>query len=510
MYMDSRAVWAALRLGWWLPVLGALVGGAVAVAASLVQTPLYTASTQLFVSTTESATTSDVFQGSQFSQQRVTSYARLLTGEELARRVIDELELDLSPAELTGEVTATPVPETVLIEVTVTDPDPSQARDIAAAVGGLFGDLVAALETPPGAISSPVRVLVVEPPDLPESPSSPQPTRSTAIGVIAGLLLGAGAALVRARLDRSIRDHDELVDLAAAPVIGIIPKEPGLEKSHLVDRQNGSGGTEAFRQLRTNLQFLNVDQPPRVIMISSSLPGEGKTTLAVNLAVALAEAGQQVVLVEADLRRPRVTRYLGLVGGVGLTNILAGTATVDEVVQVYGDRCAVIAAGPRPPNPGELLSSSHMAALLEELKEKNDVVLVDAPPVLPVADASGLAVLVDGTVLSVRYGATTQDQVRQTALTLQRIGAKTLGVVLNLVPPRATVTSARGYGYASSYQPESTTPEPRRNRRHGRRRDAGRLRTRLRSAEGAAVLHPRRQVLREDRLPGDAQSPGNA
>lgn len=502
--MDSRAVWAALRLGWWLPVLGALVGGAVAVVASLVQAPLYTASTQLFVSTTESATASDVFQGSQFSQQRVASYARLLTGKELARRLIDELELDLSPAALTEEVTATPVPETVLIEVTVTDPDPGQARDIAAAVGGLFGDLVAELETPPGAIGSPVRVLVVEPPDLPESPSSPQTTRSTAIGVIAGLLLGAGAALIRARLDRSVRDQDELVGLAGAPVIGVIPKEPGLERSHLVDRRNSSGGTEAFRQLRTNLQFLNVDQPPRVIMISSSVPSEGKTTLAVNLAVALAEAGRRVVLVEADLRRPRVTRYLGLVGGVGLTNILAGTATVDEVVQVYGDRCAVIAAGPTPPNPGELLSSSHMAALLEELKEVNDVVLVDAPPVLPVADASGLAVLVDGTVLSVRYGATTRDQVRQTALTLEQVGGKTLGVVLNLVPPRATLASAYGYESESSYQPEPSTPAPRSSRRHGRRREAGPLRARLRPAEDAATLEPGRQASREDRASGNA------
>src|SRR5687767_5113428 len=117
MSMDSRGVWAALRGAWWLPVLGALVGGAAALLASLLQTPVYTASTQLFVSTTDSATTSDVFQGSQFSEQRVASYAQLLAGEQLARRVIDDLDLKLSPAALSEEVTATPVPDTVLLDV---------------------------------------------------------------------------------------------------------------------------------------------------------------------------------------------------------------------------------------------------------------------------------------------------------------------------------------------------------------------------------------------------------
>jgi capsular exopolysaccharide synthesis family protein len=453
--MDSRGVWTALRGAWWLPVLGAVVGGAVALAVSFLQQPVYTATSQLFVSTTDSATTSDVFQGSQFSEERVASYARLLAGEELARRVIDDLGLELSPAALTEEVTATPVPDTVLIDVSVMDPDPERARDIAGAVGSEFGELVSELETPPGASGSPVRVLVVEFPDLPVSPSSPQPVRSAVIGVIVGLLLGAAAALIRARLDRSVRDRDEVTRLAGAPVIGIVPRDPELEKSHLVDRQSNTGSAEAFRQLRTNLQFIRPDEPPRAIMVSSAVPGEGKTTLAVNLALALAEAGRQVVLVEADLRRPRVTRYLGLVGGVGLTNILAGSATTDEVVQLYGDHLTVIGAGPTPPNPGELLASGLMSAFLDELKEKNDVVLVDAPPVLPVADASGLAVLVDGTVLSVRYGATTREQVQQAALTLQRVGGRTLGVVLNIVPPRSTVASAYGYGYTASYKPET-------------------------------------------------------
>ena len=186
-------------------------------------------------------------------------------------------------------------------------------------------------------------------------------------------------------------------------------------------------------------------------MISSALPSEGKTTAVVNLALALGDAGQRVTVVEADLRRPKVTRYLGLVGGVGLTNILAGSADIDDVVQTYRENVTVIAAGPIPPNPGELLASQHMSSLLDKLRGTSDFVLVDAPPLLPVADATGLAVYMDGVILSVRYGSTRKEQLQQAAALLERVGARTLGVVLNIVPPKAGLASA--YGYEYSYGP---------------------------------------------------------
>jgi capsular exopolysaccharide synthesis family protein len=183
-------------------------------------------------------------------------------------------------------------------------------------------------------------------------------------------------------------------------------------------------------------------------MVSSALPGEGKTTVVVNLALALAEAGRKVTVVEADLRRPRITRYLGMVGGVGLTNILAGTAGVEDVTQHYGaDGLDIIAAGPTPPNPSQLVASAAMAELLDKLRASNDFVLVDSPPILPVADSTGLAVIVDGVLLTVHYGSTRRDQLEQAAATIHRVGAKTLGVILNIVPPKADIASALGHGY---------------------------------------------------------------
>lgn len=442
----------ALRSSWWLPLTCALLGAVAAMVHSLLQTPLYNSSIQMFVSTAQSSSTADAFQGSQLSQQRVASYARLISGEKLASRVVDRLSLATDPSELAESITASAVPETVLLDVTVADPSAVRAEQIASAIGEEFPRLVAELEPVTVGASSPVKVTVSESPQVAAAPTTPQIGRTVLVGAIAGLFAGAGLAVLRRRLDRSVTDPNDIADLAGAPVIATILRDEALERDHVVARAGASRTAEDYRQLRTNLQFLNVDQPPRVIMVSSAVPAEGKTTVVVNLGLALSEAGKRVTIIEADLRKPKVTRYLGIVGGIGLTNVLAGTASADEVVQTVGSgKLRVIAAGPTPPNPGELLSSSHMQSLLSEIREDNDFVLVDSPPLLPVADSTGLAVMMDGVLLSVRYGVTTKDQLKQASERLVRVGALPLGVILNIVPPRADLASAYGYGYSYGY-----------------------------------------------------------
>jgi receptor protein-tyrosine kinase len=450
--MEFRDALAALRAGWWLAVMGLVIGGLAALGVSLLMTPTYTSSTQLFVSTADADTTAAVFQGGEFSQARVTSYAELLTGEQLATRVADALGLDVPPAALAEQVEVSTVPQTVLLDVTVTDTDPRRAQQIAEQIGVQFPQMVTELE-PTFEGTSPIRVAVVDPPDLPTTASSPRTTLNVVLGALVGLLVGAGIALARAGLDRSVTKPEEAAKLVEAPVIGVVLRHPGMEKTPVVDRTRMGRVAEDYRHLRANLQFLDVDEPPKVIMVSSALPSEGKTTVVVNLALALAEAGRRVTVVEADLRRPRITRYLGLVGGVGLTNVLAGSADVTDVVQFFGSEgVAVIGAGPMPPNPSELLASASMAELLEKLRASNDFVLVDSPPLLPVADSTGLAAVVDGVLLSIRYGVTRRDQLEQSAAILQRVGAKTLGIILNFVPPKAEIATALGHGYG--YDPE--------------------------------------------------------
>jgi capsular exopolysaccharide synthesis family protein len=183
---------------------------------------------------------------------------------------------------------------------------------------------------------------------------------------------------------------------------------------------------------------VNVDNRPRVIAVTSSLPGEGKTSTALNLAAALAEAGNAVMLVEADLRRPTLAGSLGLVPEVGLTTVLIGQATVEEVTQSAGDNFSVITSGPIPPNPSELLASAATQAVLKELAQQADFTIIDSAPLLPVADGAEVAALADATLLVARWGRTGRHQIAQAVETLERVNQRPVGTVLNMAKARGS------------------------------------------------------------------------
>lgn len=456
--MNSRRVTASLRAAWWIPLLATLIAAAAALGVLQLLPAQYTAHTQLFVSASDTAGTADIFEGTQLSQQRVASYTQLLNGEELARRLINDLDLDLTPAELNDQIVAEALPDSVLIDVTVTESTPVQARRIAVAITDVFPDMVAELETQAGA--SPVAVSVVTRPELPTEPEfptdldSPAVLRVVVLAAFLGLAVGVGGVVLRERLDRSVRDDEEAEQIAGAPVLGSVVRDRTVHKRHVLRRGTGGAVVEDYRQIRANLQFVSVDNPPRVIMVSSAVPAEGKTTLVLNLARVLADSGRSVIVVDADLRRPKVTEYLGLEPGAGLTDVLAGAAELMDAVQLFDDGLfKVLGAGAVAPNPGELLASGAMSQLLDKLRGDYDVVLLDSSPMLSVADSSGLAPLVDGVLLSVRYGSTTTVQLKHAATTLRRIRATILGVVLNVVPPGADLADAHGYDYGRPLAP---------------------------------------------------------
>jgi receptor protein-tyrosine kinase len=430
-----------------------LLGAAIALAVGLAIGPRYSTDMQFFVSTTGSASTSEASQGNHLAQQRVASYAGLLTGEHLAGRVIDRLDLELTPEDLAGTIDATARTGTVLIDVTVTDASPTRARQIADALGTEFPRLVADLETAGDRGDPSVDVALTDRPGPAVAPFPSLAVRAALLGGVLGLLAGGALALARTLLDRSVSEQEDAERLAGAPVIGVVFRDDALGRGRPAPRSEARAA-EQYRQLRTNLQFLSVDAPPRVVMVSSAVPAEGKTTTVMNLAIALADAGRRVTVVEADLRRPRVTQLLGLVTGAGLTNILAGTADLEEVLQTYGDRdLHVLAAGPTPPNPSELLGSRQMGLILEKLRSENDYVLVDAAPLLPVADSWGLAAHTDGVLLAVRHGSTRKEQFAEAAAAVRRVGSTTLGVVLTMVPVKGELAAARAQGYEYGYAP---------------------------------------------------------
>ncbi|MBA3418183.1 MAG: polysaccharide biosynthesis tyrosine autokinase [Geodermatophilaceae bacterium] len=472
--MDLRQYLHALRVHWRAVWVCLLLGVAVGGALTLTTTPVYAATSSVFISTSGSSPTETAnVQADTIAANRVPTYAKLLTGRNLAQRVINTTGVDMTPAELAGSISTEFIADISILDATVTDESPVRAQLLANAVAGEFVILVKEIETPAESTlttetgeqitttpTAPVKASRVETATLPGAPVAPSTTNNLALGAALGLLLGILIALLRHLLDNTVKTGKQVEEVTNAAVLGGVLFDPSIPEHPLTTDYSANSRTgESYRQIRTSLQFVSVDDPPRVMVVTSSVSGEGKSTTAINLALVLAHSGNRVVLVEADLRRPRVTRYMRLVSGVGLTNVLVGNAELSEVLQPWRDgKLTVLAAGPHPPNPSELLGSAQMGHVLAELREKNDYVIIDAPPLLPVTDAAVLSVLADGAVIVTRYGSTKREILRTAAESLQAIDARLIGTVLNMVVLKGAQAYGYGYGYGYGYEAESNAP----------------------------------------------------
>lgn len=459
--MELRDFLRVLRRRWRIVVALVVLSTTTAVTLTALSTRVYQADAQVFVSLQDSGggTTSGAYQGNLFSQERVKSYAKIANSPKVTGAVVDQLDLDLTPAQVASKITATAPADTVLVDLVVRDPSPIRARDIANAVSTQFAKVVSDLERPPSGRTSPVSVTVVRPAELPVTPVAPRSAINIALGLLLGVAIGVAVAVLRETLDTTIKSTEDVQKLTGIAPLGVIAYDGAAQRNPLVsqlDTRTGRG--EAFRTLRTNLRFADVDSPPRMVVISSSVAGEGKSTTACNLAITLASAGVNVVLVEADLRRPRVADYMGIEGAAGLTDVLIGRVALDEVLKRWGgSTLQVLTSGALPPNPSELLSSEHMADLLAALREHTDIVLIDAPPLLPVTDAAVLARQCDGALLVVRHGKTTREQATRALAALSSVGSRVLGTVLNMAPSTGP-NSYYGYGYGSDYASRTDRP----------------------------------------------------
>ncbi|MGH4007945.1 MAG: polysaccharide biosynthesis tyrosine autokinase [Pseudonocardiaceae bacterium] len=423
----------------WIVVVSAVVvaviaGGVVA----FLRPPEYTAKLTMYVAAqTGDDTTNSAFQGAQLSQQRVTSYIELVSSTRVSREVIDRLGLADTPQAVAERITASSPPESVLINVAVTGRSPEQVAAMANTTGDVLTELVADLEQPkvPNEVP-PVAVRVVESAAVPTAPSSTGLPVTLALGLLTGLALGVGAALARNAQDTSVKSPDRLRELARAPNLGTIAYDSQVPQRPLtVHEDPQSPRSEAFRQLRTNLQFVDVDHPRKIIVVTSSVRGEGKTTTVCNLAIAMAAAGTRVLVVEADLRRAGVADLLGVEQSVGLTSVLAGQVRLEQAIQPWaGGLFDVLASGALPPNPSELLASKHTEILLAELREQYDTVLMDSSPLLPVTDTAAIAPATDGAILVCRFRETSEAQVKAAVEALEAVSAPLLGTVCTMAP----------------------------------------------------------------------------
>ena len=425
-----------------------------AAGATALSPKVYEATTQLFVSTSGSSDSSALLSGSNFTQERVVSYADVITTPTVLDPVIKTLQLNTTAATLGAQITATVPLNTVMIQVAVQNTNPRVAAGVADAVGKQFTSTVADLESVSTGQSSPVKVTVVSAPTVPTTPVSPKPTRNLALGVVLGLLLGLGLALLRDLLDTTIKNEKDCAEVTDATVIGGIAFDPDAAKTPLlVQADPHSPRAEAFRTLRTNLRFVDAANHPRSIVFTSSVPNEGKTTTTANLAITMAAGGARICVVEGDLRRPRLLDYMGMDGSLGLTNVLIGQAELGDVLQQFAEsNVYVLGSGSVPPNPSELLGSAAMIETLRELESRFDVVIIDTPPLLPVTDAAVLSTIAGGTVVVVGAGRVDRDHLARSLQSLETVKGRVLGLVLNLIPTKGT---DRYYSYRDGYAPES-------------------------------------------------------
>ncbi len=434
--MTLRDYVRALRKRWWLVVVGVVVGTGSSLLWVQHLPPVYEGTVQFFA-TTPSLDPSSPLQSDQFGQQRVNSYVRLLKSELLAERVVASSDADLTEREVMTSLHGEADLNTVLLTAYVRSTSPSRAEAIVDAVAVQMPELVEDIESDSGQASgqASVRLRRVSGPTLDPDPVGPKTQLWIAVGLVMGLALGVSGALLRGFLDRTVRTPEDLRERLGAPVLGRIPAG-SLKKSPLLTEGNQSWvRAEAFRQLRTNLQFVDIEKPVTVLAVTSSLPAEGKSSTAANLAITFSEAGKRVLLIEGDLRRPVLAEMFRLEGAVGLTNVLAHQMQLDDVVQQWGAHgLHFMASGPIPPNPSELLGSEAMVKMLAETRSLYDLVVIDTPPLLPVTDGAITAAGADGAVVVVRYGKTHTGDVERALENLRAVDARVLGTVLNRAP----------------------------------------------------------------------------
>jgi capsular exopolysaccharide synthesis family protein len=441
-----------LRRRWWLIAVSVVLATAGAGAATAMQAPRYTTSTRLLVAGSHAGATPEEGVARTLANQRAAAYAQLIpTGPAM--------ELAAKAGNATGaapSVTAFADGNSPFILISVEAGSAQAAQNVAVAYPRVLPKIIGTLEQ-----VSPESIplfTVLEPAPLPSSPTSPQPLRNLLVGVVVGMIMGFAGAVLRETLDARVRDSAEIEKLAQVDLLGTVPRQHGGEALPARTKPR-SGRAEAYRHIRANLEFSGPDGMPASIAITSPGPGEGKSSLAANLALVAAHAGRTVVIVDADLRKPTIAKYFGVPAAVGLSDVLAGRWLIQEtLVPVAGERIWVVPSGPVPSFPSELVGSAAMADIIIQLEQHFDLVIIDTPPVLPVSDALHVAVNVGGVIVVARMAETRRLALKKAVDAITKVNARILGVVGNAAVKQEESGYGYGYGYGRKAGNDDSTP----------------------------------------------------
>ncbi|MGW5242045.1 polysaccharide biosynthesis tyrosine autokinase [Monashia sp. NPDC004114] len=438
------------------------------IAATAVQTMLtpatYTASAKIFFSATDPSPQAGKDAGRAALQASdLTTYLEVLTQPPVTDPLRAKLGLSPGyPLGLSGEVSQ----NAPMMTITATGGDPQVIAQIANSVGPVLAEVSTAKKFSPllAANDQSVQSETITPATPPGEPTSPNAKRNLLIGGLLGIAIGIGLALLTHTLDTKVRNEDDIKALSGRPILGDIPLVK-TGKDGLLSLESDPHGrhAESIRRLRTNILFVDVTTGGHSFVVTSSVPGEGKTTTTINLALAMADAGSKVLLIDGDLRNPSVARTMGLDGSFGLTTLLLGHAEPDDVIQRWRQSSLfVLPAGPIPPNPSELLGSEPMEQLFGKLAHDYDFILVDSPPVVPVIDAVLINKLTHGLIMVVGAERTRKKDLASAVQSLETVDAPVAGFALNMVP--ASSSTAYRYGYYG-YNRDADVKLSRRERR---------------------------------------------
>jgi capsular exopolysaccharide synthesis family protein len=441
--VDVRGFFQAVRNRWLLVFLVTVIGAVAAVGLTSREAKQYSSSVTFFVAT-PSAVPGQAYQANLYAQALVNSYVKLLSSDELARRVIAQAGLHATPHAVAEEISGTAGLNTVLLTASATASSPAGAFRLASAVAAVFGPMVSFLNNSYNttASKSPIVLSVVSGPTSPVK-VAPRRALNYLLGILLGLVVGLALAAVRELRDKSVRSDEQV----AAIGTGVLASISRIRRYRPLPLTGGGRSilAEEMRQLRTNLQYMQMERPAKVIAVVSSEAAEGRSTVAINLAVAFAEAGRQTLLIDADLRRPQIAEYLGIEGAVGLSEVLAQQVDLDTALQTSGEqKLHVLPSGSLPPHPSELLGSRQMTELVARLRDEFDTIIIDTPPLRPVTDGVTVALLSDGAIVVVCNGRTSRAQLGRALQVLRAVDVPVLGVVRNMVPWRRLGRSAYG------------------------------------------------------------------
>lgn len=394
---------------------------------------LYQAEASVMVISTKGTTTGELLQGSTYVQNLVQTYTVVASSPLVLDRVISSLHLDTDANQLADQVKIDTPLNTVIIQIGVTDSDPQAAEDIANAIATELSSTVTELSPEAQDGTPAVRIETISPAVLPASPSSPNTRLITAIGLLVGLVVGVLYAVIRRAFGTRLSSTADLRKLTEAPILGEIASIDGSAPVAAVIRQNpNSRVAESMRNVVAALRYVDVEHTRRILMITSASASEGKTSVALGMAMTLAELGHKVLYVEADLRRPKASTYTQLDPSVGLTSVLVGDHELEDAVQPWAQpNLRLLLSGDLPPNPSQLLSGSRLPALLAQAGASYDYVIVDSAPILPVADSMWVAPSVDAIVVTARLNQTTQESLRRALSSVESSQTPLLGIIVN-------------------------------------------------------------------------------